>query len=564
MQDEQSKVADNKERVDSSDESTAEADILSVHRISKVWFIPIVALLIGSWMIYQASTNQGPLIKIYFETAEGLGVDTTKIKLREVTIGKVTQLKLNSAFDGIEITARLDKGTDSLLKTDTAFWVVKPRIGKGGVSGLTTILSGAYIEMTAGIEEEERFDFVGLENPPVTPFGKPGLRITLDSDNESGLDIGDPIIFRGIEVGRVEYQFFNIEERIVYYDAFIESPYDKLVTTNTRFWKIKGVEVKLSADGVKVNTGTLETLIGGGVTFGVPDNQPTGEIITQRAFFTIYEDKDEVLQKQFKNAQEFVMLFGHSIRGLRPGAPVEYKGVRIGTVIRTDIDYPEIENFLNQKTRIPVLIQIEPARLGMKDHEDRISLVRESIERMIADGLHGFIRSGNLLTGSKFIEIDYVAGTQSEDQQFGNYQIIPTAASEIDGLLKKVDSILATIDKLSIDSLVDNASGAMFEMRKAMVNFDKASAQVNNLLDTSESGELIANVNLTLRSFEKLAQDFSEGSTTHQELQNMILTMETMLKELTPVLSQLNHQPNSLIFSGKKSDELEPKGKSNE
>jgi len=540
------------------------ANVSAAHRISKVWFVPIIAILIGFWMVYQTTTNRGPLIKIHFETAEGLGVGTSKIKLREVTVGKITDLKLNSTFEGIEVTARLDKGTEKLLKTDTAFWVVKPRIGRGGISGLSTILSGAYIEMSAGIDDEERLDFVGLENPPVTPFGKPGLRVTLDSDNQSGLDIGDPIIFRGIEVGRVEYQFFNIEERIVYYDAFIESPYDKLVTTNTRFWKIKGIEVKLSADGLKVNTGTLETIIGGGVTFGVPDNQPKGEIITQRAFFTIYDDEDEVLQKQFKNAKEYVMLFAHSIRGLSVGAPVEYKGVRIGTVIRTDIDYPEIQNFLDQKTRIPIVLQIEPARLGMKDSENEISVVKESIDRMIKDGLHGFMRSGSLLTGSKYIEIDYVPNTQSKSQKFSGYQIIPTAASEIDGLVKKVDNILATIDKLSLNSLVDNASGAMFEMKKAMVNFDKASAQVDSLLDTSESGELIANVNLTLRSFEKLAQDFSEGSTTHLELQNMILTMETMLKELTPVLSQLNHQPNSLIFSGKKSDELEPRGKSNE
>jgi len=169
-----------------------------------------------------------------------------------------------------------------------------------------------------------------------------------------------------------------------------------------------------------------------------------------------------------------------------------------------------------------------------------------------------------LLTGSKYVELEYVSGTESNNQSFGEFQMIPTAASQIDGLLKKVNSILTTIDRLSLEKLVDNGSGAMFEMRRAMVSFDKASAQVNNLLDTTESNELIANVNLTLRSFEKLAQDFAEGSTTHQELQNMILTMESMLKELTPVLSQLNHQPNSLIFSGKKSDELEPKRKENE
>lgn len=553
-----------KNEANSNDTVAVEARVSPVHRVSKVWLIPIVALLIGSWMVYQTWANQGPLVKIFFETAEGLGADNTKIKLRDITVGRVVDMKLSSKFDGVEITARMEKGTDSLLTIDTEFWVVKPRIGSGGVSGLSTILSGAYIEISPGSDERSRYDFVGLENPPVTPSGTPGLHVTLDSDSQTALDIGDPIMFRGIKVGRLEYQHFNIEERVVYYDAFIESPYDKLVTRNTRFWRMQGVDVNLSADGIKVNTGTLETLIGGGVTFDVPINLPKGEIITERAFFTIYDDEDEVLQKQFKNAQEFVLLFSQSIRGLKPGAPVEYKGVRIGTVLRTDIDYPEVKNFLDEKTRIPVLVQIEPARLGMEDRKDEIALVRESMQNMITHGLHGFLSSGSILTGSKYIEIAYINGTRSNSQTFGSYQLIPTATSEIDNLLEKVDSILGTIDNLSLGTLIDNASSAMVDMRKAMINFDRASAQVDNLLDTTESNELIANVNLTLRSFEKLAQDFSEGSTTHQELQNMILTMETMLKELTPVLSQLNHQPNSLIFSGKKSDELVPKGKSNE
>ncbi len=541
-----------------------QAKVKPVHRISKVWFVPLVALLIGFWMVYQHWANQGPLIKLYFETAEGLEIDTSKIKLRDITIGKVVDLQLNDRLDGIEITARLQKNTQQLLSIDTEFWVVKPRIGSGGVSGLSTLLSGAYIELSPGVEEEIKYEFVGLESPPVTPLGTPGLHVTLDSDNQSGLNIGDPIIFRGINVGRVEYVHFNVEERRVYYNAFIESPYDKLVTTNTRFWRINGIEVDLSADGLQIHSGTFETFLAGGVAFDVPANLPKGEVVTERAYYTIYEDKKDVLLNQFKNAQDFILLFGQSIRGLKPGAPVEYKGVRIGTVIRTDIDYQDMGNLLDQDTRIPVLIQIEPARLGLKDLKEETVEIRERMNKMIASGLHGFISSGNLLTGSKFIEIQYVENTYSNEQYFSGYQVIPTATSEIDNLLQKLDNIFATIDQLPLDDLVINAKEAMKEMRTAMVNFSSASTQVDQFLDNDQGKAMITNVNKALRSVEGLAASFSDGSKTHQDIRAMLQALESTLKELTPILSQLNHQPNSLLFGGAREEDVEPKGVENE
>jgi paraquat-inducible protein B len=544
--------------------NSAQASVKPVHRISKVWFVPLVALVVGFWMVYQNYSNQGPLITLYFETAEGLEVDSTKIKLRDITIGKVTDLELNERLDGIEITARLQKNTEDLLRVDTEFWVVKPRIGNGGVSGLSTLLSGAYIELSPGIDEETKREFVGLENPPVTPLGTPGLHITLDSDNQTGLNIGDPVLFRGIEVGRVEFVHFNVEERRVYYNAFIESPYDKLVTTNTRFWRINGIELDLSADGVQIHSGTFETFLAGGVAFDVPANLPKGEIVSERAYYTIYEDRKDVLLNQFKNAQEFILLFGQSIRGLIPGAPVEYKGVRIGTVIRTDIDYPEMGNLLDQDTRIPVLIQIEPARLGLKDVKEETVEIKERMNKMIASGLHGFISSGNLLTGSKFIEIQYVEDSMSSQQYFSGYQVIPTAASEIDNLLQKLDNIFASVDQLPLDDLVINAKDAMKEMKIAMQDFSAASSEVDRFLDNHEGKAMIANINQTLRSIEGLANSFSEGSKTHQDIRLMLQSLESTLRELTPVLSQLNHQPNSLLFGGAKDEDMQPRGSKNE
>ena len=221
-------------------------------------------------------------------------------------------------------------------------------------------------------------------------------------------------------------------------------------------------------------------------------------------------------------------------------------------------------NLLDQETRIPVLIQIEPARLGLKDLKEETIEIRERMNKMIASGLHGFISSGNLLTGSKFIEIQYVEDTHSKEQYFSGYQVIPTAASEIDNLLQKLDNIFATLDQLPLNDLVGNVSETMKEMKTAMIDFSAASTQVDQFLDNSEGKAMIANVNKTLRSIEVLAKGFSEGSKTHQDISAMLQSLEGALKELTPVLSQLNHQPNSLLFGGAKEADVEPRGKEND
>ena len=484
--------------------------------------------------------------------------------MRDITVGTVVDLKLNEEFDGIVVTARMNKDTQALLKQDTEFWVVKPRIGKGGISGLSTILSGAYIELSPGANGSRgatRYEFVGLETPPVTPVGTPGLHITLDSSGQRAMDIGDPILFRGIQVGQIEYVHFNQDERIVYYNAFIESPYDELITTNTRFWEVNGFAVDMSADGIRLETGTLETFLGGGVAFGVPSNLPRGEIITERAFFTIYPNQDEIYEKQYNVAEEFVLLFGESIRGLRPGAPVEYKGVRVGSVSRTDINYPDMGNLLAKHTLIPVLIRIEPARLGLSDDEEDLTQVRENLSKWVTDGLHGFLSTGNLLTGSKYIELRYIDDATTSTQKFSDVQVIPTAASEIDRLLEKIGAITSAIEDLPLDKLVDNASEALEEMDKAMVKFASASGRFDNFLSGAESEQMIANVNQTLKGIEQLAKDFSEGSKTHQDIQSTIAALDRVLRELAPVLSQINRQPNSMIFSGAKDNEVEPKSK---
>ncbi|PCI18494.1 MAG: paraquat-inducible protein B [Piscirickettsiaceae bacterium] len=506
------------------------AQLDPIRSISFIWFIPILAVLIGAWMVYDNISSRGSLIVIAFETGEGIDVGKTKIRSKNVDIGIVKKLELNSPDNNVLVTARISKKNESLLVQDTQFWVVKPRVGKAGISGISTLLSGAYIELAPGFSETNQYAFKGLEDKPVTPAGTNGLNITLDSSGNTALHTGDPILYRGIDVGRIEHVHFNSQEKRVYYDAFIESPYDKLITSNTKFWSLNGFEVDLSADGLHVQTGSLESLITGGITFDVPTDMTQGKVLTSRGFFTIYPNKSAIYNSRYKHASLYTLLFNSSLRGLNLNTPVEFRGIKIGSVINTGFNHAGVNNVLDPSTLIPVTIKIEPARLGFEDNKEAIKTLDIEIKKSIQKGLQASIATGNILTGNKLIELTFSDKPRVKSSNFNGHIVIPTTDNQIDQLLEQLNNALDKLNKLPIETVLIGAE------------------------------KTLSNVNSSLKDFEKLAKSFSEGSATHSDLQGLLQRMKRTLNELDPLIIQLNQKPNSLFFGGQQLEEMEPKG----
>ncbi|MEO1246387.1 MAG: intermembrane transport protein PqiB [Pseudomonadota bacterium] len=533
--------------------ATVKAGVSKNVRIHKIWLVPVAAFVIGLWMVYAHWASQGPMIEVTFSTAEGIEAGQTKVKRKNVEIGEVLGLRLTDDAQSVALSIRVHKEYADLLREDAKFWVVRPRIGPGGVSGLSTLLSGGYVEMSRGIAEESAREFIGLESPPVTPIGTPGLHVTLSSDGSRPLVEGQPVLFHGTRVGRVEYVHFNTTERRTYYNVFITAPHDNLITTNTRFWFNNGVSFDLSAEGFRVEMASLETIIEGGVSFDVPPGQPLGERVTERAFFTIYPNRNAISETQYEHSLQYVLLFEESVRGLRPGAPVEYRGVRVGEVLRTDIDYPHVDDLLAPNSRIPVLVEITPALLGYEDTLGDLRIAENRIGDLLGNGLHGSLGTGNLLTGRKLVELEYVEGTGAERQLFGDYTVIPSVSGRLGRLFESVASTLDALGEMPLDEMVTNASTALEQMTATL-------AELDEILDDESSREVFSRLNATLSSFQKLADDFSAGSATYEELQRSLQSLEITLKDLQPVLRQLRAKPNSLVFGADGNADPEPKG----
>ncbi|WP_218397909.1 intermembrane transport protein PqiB [Alteromonas lipotrueae] len=542
---------------------TEEAKVTSTKSISRIWIIPILVVVVGGWMVYQQWKNQGPLITIELQSATGIEVNKTPIKVRDLDVGQVKKITLKPNLDGVLVTARIDANASHLLTDKSEFWVVAPRISFSEVSGLNTLLSGSYIAMAANDSGKEQLNFIALERPPVTPAGTPGLHVILQSDDEFAYKPGDPIIYKGFKVGEFEDAVFNIEERVVYYDAFIEAPYHKLVTENTRFWDVSGVKLKLESSGVKMETGSLETLLANGITFGVPEGVQIGERVVENAFFTIYGDIATASNARYKLAAEYVLLVDESVRGLTVGAPVEYRGIEIGNVTAIN-SFPAVEgNILERDYPIPVIINIYPGKVRQPDTEEGLNAIKQTMRNWLRKDLRATLRMGNVLTGGLFVDLQHVSKPDDSDEiaVLNGYEVIPTVSNEFTQITQKADAILDKINQLPLDDMVSNVLLAVEDMKLAAQSVETASDDFDLLIENVDTELLNTNLNQVLISLDSLLKNYSEGGLSQSEIKETVDTMQDTMRNLQPLLLKLNQSPNSLIFTDSNSSGIEPKAK---
>ena len=514
----------------------AKAEVSARKRISAIWIVPIVALVLGIWMVVYTIQNRGPEITIVFTTAEGLEAGKTKVKIRNVEIGLVGSVGLGDDLQSVVVTAQLEKPVTPLLREDTQFWVVRPRVGASGVSGIGTLFSGGYIQLAPGTGAEGRRDFVGLEDPPVTPAGAPGLHFKLVSDKAGSVSTGDPIIYKGFNVGRIESGEFDVESQKMHYGAFISAPYDDLVNSSTHFWNASGVSFSATADGIELTTGSLETLLIGGITFGLPTGVGPGGPVEKGTVFRLYPDRKSVDAQPYERSLEYVVQFDQSVRGLKPGAPVEYRGIRIGRV--EHILLQELaDNLRGQGNPIPVLIRLEPGRLTLPDSEEGVTRLSEAVVNAVGIGMRASLSTGNLLTGSLYVSMDIYPGEPpAEMGTWHDRPTIPTVASGLEGIQHKIAALLDKLNALPLEDITQSAADAV--------------ASLEAILANQAMQDLPLALEATVTELRDVLDSVSSDSALHERLMRMTTELDRTLQSMRELLDSLDDQPNSLIFGG--------------
>ena len=537
-----------------------DAQLKKMKSISIIWLLPVVALLVGAWLVYYNWSTKGSLITISLVSAEGLEEGKTNIKSHSVNIGKIEKISLNDQSNGVVVTARIAKHAEHLLVEDSQLWLVSPKITLAGVSGLGTLLSGSYIELSQGISAKKQRVFTALTNKPLTPPGSPGLHITLNSKDQFAYAVGDPIVYKGLKVGRFEDVYFNLEERVVYYNVFIKAPYHKLITENTKFWNISGLSLDLNAEGATITIGSIDTLLTNGVSFGVPDGMALGALINERDYFDIFASQKMADSLRYKQWVKYVILVNDSIRGLKTGAAVEYRGVVIGQVLSTDLVHNDDGALMNHDYKVPVLIGMQPGKIGLSDDKEGALLMSDKNELLIKKGLKAILRTGNLLTGSLYIDLAHSKNSViNEVEQYANYSVIPTMSDEFTHLTKKAGEFLESINDINLTLFENNTNELLQELTQTAKQLQQVSNNLNTVLVSAEQQQIIVQLQQTLASVSQVTQDFSSGSANYQELQNALNGMTSVMHELAPLLNQLKNRPNGLIFDSGFEDQITPK-----
>ncbi|MHC4077447.1 MAG: PqiB family protein [Planctomycetota bacterium] len=504
-------------------------------RPSGVWLVPIVAALIGLWLGVRAILEQGPSITITFVRAGGLEPGKTQIKFKELVIGKVDTITFADDLSHVVVKVDMVSGTERFLNKGAQFWIVRPRIGARGVSGLDTLISGAYIGVSIGDSMGDgppMEAFKGLEAPPPNPDNRPGLRVILQADSLGSLNNGSPVYFRDVKVGEIESHTLAADNKSVNVAAFIWTPYNELVRENTKFWNVSGISVAMGAEGFKVRTSSLETVVAGGVAFEIPDTEKPAKRVRAGARFKLYDDQ-EAVHKDIPRDLEltYIAYFDDPVRGLHIGAPVALKGIQIGTVTSVKMEYEP----RTKSIRTPVMLELDPENIIGVGGGTR-NQVREIVTTLVEQGLRAQLQTGSFLTGELFVELGFHPEAPPKLLGASELPELPTIPSRLRAITDRAERIMAKIENLPLHQLVESAIGVTEDARGLLKRVDPMTTNLERTL---------ANADKTMASIQSM---IAPNSVMRYDLGTALEEAATAMRSIRILASYLERHPDALIY----------------
>lgn len=517
--------------------------------VQLVWFLPIMATFIACWFVVKGIIDRGPTITITFKTAESLEAGKTKIKYKNVDVGEVKSVKLSGDRQGVVATAELVKEAESYLVEDTLFWVVRPRVAGGQVSGLGTLFSGSFIGLDIGKSNTSRREFVGLDTPPIFTADMPGRHFILESDNLGSLGIGSPVYYRQVEVGSVMAHALKEDGKGVTITIFVNAPYERYVSTDTRFWNSSGIDLSVDAAGIKVDTQSVASILIGGVAFETPLASTMAVQADENHKFSLANSRAQAMRQPDALALPFLLYFKDTLRGLSVGAPVEFRGVTIGEVQSLNLEFDEAHS----EFRFPVTITIYPGRLaalasdGSKVTSDS-SVRRKRMDVMVEHGLRGQLRTGNLITGQLYIGMDFFPDAPKAQMDWNRTPaVIPTVVGSMTEVQETLSRLARTVEKLPLNEI-----GADLRQNLKTLNHTLATAdQFMKRLDTDIAPAARNTLDEVRQTIKTAEQTFAPDAALQQDMRVMMRELARTAQSLRALADYLERNPESLI-RGKK------------
>ncbi len=525
--------------------------------VSAVWALPLVAILLTLWALWQSYVERGPLIEISFENAGGVTAGETRVRRNDVDVGSVESVKLSDDLNSVVVGVRMSPQVGPFLNKDTRFWIINARLTTTEISGLSTLLSGSYIEVDWDGREGERVEeYVGLKEPPLTVRGEPGLRLSLSADEAGYIYVGSPVFMRQIEVGRVERRTISPDATQVLFDIFIEAPHHKNVYPETRFFGVSGVEGSVGPNGANVRMESISAFLTGGLAFVTPpeftnvppvsDNSKTFKLFDSRSVA-----RENISDGADDEQYRFTAVFDGSVKGLREGASIEYNGSKVGKVYSVAVSLPEGPD---DNGKAVVVMQFFPLRLGIEDIPQ--PQWYEKFESLVASGMRLQLASGNLLTGSLIVQLVSKPNTPKEEIDFAAepYPVLPVLSGNMDALTADVEVLVKNLSQLPLDSLVVAATQLLNDTRNLVASPDVVSlpAQIAATMDSINSASadlpaMMRSLTLASRNANEVLEGLSPDSEIYIELSAAARELKEAAKSIAAFAAVLEENPSAVL-----------------
>jgi paraquat-inducible protein B len=543
-------------------EAIPEPKIQRGKRFSIVWLIPLLAALIGAWLAVKAIQVTGPTITIVFKSVEGLVPGKTEIKYKDVSVGKVRTIQLSEDLTEVLVTAEMSRDVADHLTADTLFWIVRARVAAGEVSGISTLFSGAYIGMMPGSGGKLVHRFEGKEKPPAIFRDSPGRQFNLRAERLGSLDIGSPVYYRQVKVGRVTDVDMAQDGTGVLLEIFIQAPYHHQVRRTSRFYNASGLNMNLGPDGVRVDTPSLASLLVGGISFFTAEGIDPEPLPTPNQIYTLYENRDSANAASYSYREYYLLYFEETVRGLSPGAPVDFYGIKIGEVISIRLLFDQDRVTF----RIPVLIAIEPDRIELSGEQAIAEY--QVMERLVRKGLRAQQRIGNLLTGQSYVSMrlhpEAAPRTIGREDAYPVLPTIPNTVEEIastaKGLLDRLNhlpleetledirqasqKVTAVVGSTALESAIDNIDQSFAEFKDVTSGFnDGTLPKLNEMLDQIQGA-----LTLGRQALNRANTVLGEGAPVVNNLNRLLLELQDAARSVEALADYLERHPDAIVF----------------
>ncbi|MBN8928345.1 MAG: hypothetical protein BGO51_24085 [Rhodospirillales bacterium 69-11] len=535
-------------------------------RLSIVWLIPILAVLLAGFLLWRSWSQQGPTINISFRTAEGIEVGKTKVKLKAVDIGTVSAVHIAPDRRHVIVSVDMSREATEDLTDRARFWLVKARISAGSVSGLDTLLSGSYIAIDPGpAGGKPQRDFKALETPPVIASDEPGRSFLLHAARLGSIGPGSPIFYHGLTVGEILGYDLGPNADSVTLHAFVRAPYDQYVHKGSHFWNASGITFATDPDGFKVKLESLAAILSGGVAFDTPKEMQATAVAEDGQDYPLYEDQDSAQAAGYSKHINVVTFFQGSVRGLSVGSPVELFGIRIGSVTGISLHLDPIA----QKLGVAVHLEVQPERFKV-DNADQDRDPSEVLPILLRAGLRTQLKSTSLLTGQLAVALDFFPDAPPATLQMqGDTFVLPSEAGDIDSITRSVSDIAGKLNRLPLDKIGDSllqtlqsadALVASPELKSSLQSVAQAADSLRSVMHNLDEGlgptlkKLPALTNSLQQATDRAGKalgSMNDGYGTNSEfyrgIQRLLGQMTDMTRAIRFLVEFLDEHPEALV-----------------